>query len=138
MKQKLDKIMLIDDSKSDNFIHARRIRKHGTAEEIVIKYSGAEALEYLSTPVDDVYPAPDLIFLDINMPGMSGWEFLDEYHKLPEEQKGKIILTMLTTSVAAIDRKKAEAHDDISGFEEKPITSEMLDRIIEKYFPDHI
>ena len=68
MKRKLKNILLIDDSKADNFIHERVINKAEVAEKITVTSGAREALDYLSTSVDGIYPNPELIFLDINMP----------------------------------------------------------------------
>lgn len=136
MKQKLKKILLVDDSQSDNFYHKRIIDKCNVTENVVIKYSGEEALEYLTTIYEEQYPNPDLLFLDINMPGMTGWEFLDEYNNLPTEQKAHIVVTMLTTSQNDDDRSKAEQNKLINRFQNKPLDQDVLMDIIRENFPE--
>ncbi|WP_432412066.1 response regulator [Rasiella sp. SM2506] len=136
MSNALKKILLIDDSESDNFIHSRLLKKENIAEEIVIKYSATDALDYLSTLVEKKYPQPELIFLDINMPGMNGWEFLEHYEKLEIDQKGGIVITMLTTSSSDTDRVKASTNTLINRFENKPLTKKRLYDILETHFPD--
>lgn len=136
MSNALNKVLLIDDSESDNFVHSRLLKKENIAEEIVIKYSADDALNYLSTLVEKKYPQPELIFLDINMPGMNGWEFLEHYEKLEIEQKGGIVITMLTTSSSDSDRAKASTNILINRFENKPLTKKRLYDILETHFPD--
>ncbi|MEZ4953051.1 MAG: response regulator [Saprospiraceae bacterium] len=134
--KKLDKVLLIDDSKADNFIHKRVIKKADITDNIIVKYSGQSALEYLTTKVDGHYPTPELVFLDINMPGMDGWEFLEEYEKLEEAQRAGVIVCMLTTSIAEKDQQRANNYAKISSYRHKPLTDQMLFEILETFFPD--
>ncbi|NJC27289.1 response regulator [Neolewinella antarctica] len=136
MKKKLKQILLIDDSVSDNFIHARRIRNVNVTESIITKKNGREALDYLTEELpNNQYQQPELIFLDINMPVMNGWEFLDEYDKLMDKQKALVVLAMLTTSTAESDKEKAKNYGHLSTFLEKPLKEEDLLSIIQKHFP---
>lgn len=126
--------MLIDDNKDDNFYHERIIRKNNSADTVIIKQSGKEALEYLKNKNLQESAHPDLIFLDINMPGMNGWEFLEEYNELDKEYQSKMIVVMLTTSENPDDIAKAKEFHVLSDFKTKPLTKNMLDEIIDKYF----
>lgn len=134
MNKKLSCIMLVDDNNDDNFFHERVIRKNGYAETIVVKQTGKEALEHLKRKTEHEDCHPELILLDINMPGMNGWEFLEEYEKLEEPLKAKIVVVMLTTSENLDDKLKAEALGLLSDFKNKPLTREMLDDVLEKFF----
>jgi len=127
--------MLVDDNPDDNFFHERVIKKNKAAEIVVAKQTGLAALEYLRLMKDDESLHPQLIFLDINMPGMNGWEFLVEYDKLDQKSKSHAIVVMLTTSENPDDKMKAKAMNLASDFKIKPLTAEMIEGILEKYFP---
>ena len=127
-------VLLIDDNQATNFLHTRVLKKSQLVGYVKACHGGAEALEYITTAnQDDIYPRPDIIFLDINMPGMSGWEFLEAYQALPEDQRGGIVIIMLTTSLNPDDRRRAESYSEINDFQEKPLTVEHLTQILAKH-----
>ncbi|HYF33218.1 MAG TPA: response regulator [Chitinophagaceae bacterium] len=137
MSHKLHCILSIDDDEPTNFFVQMILEESGFARHIKVMQTGHEALEYLKKAAEadndnEQYPKPDLIFLDINMPAMNGWEFLEEYKKL-DASKG-IIVVMLTTSLFPEDRSKAGSMPEISGFEHKPLTAEMVNAVLKKYF----
>jgi CheY-like chemotaxis protein len=137
MIKKLGCIMLIDDNKDDNFFHERVIKKSHTTDKIVTRTSGAAALEYLQLADAPEYVRPDLVFLDINMPGMNGWEFLEQYYKLKEDQKGEVIIVMLTTSENPDDVNKSRSINLVSEFMTKPLTEKSLLQVLTTHFPNH-
>jgi len=134
MSNKVKCIMLIDDNDDDNMFHERVIKKGNYADVIVTRQTGMAALEYLKDKQNHENEHPDLIFLDINMPGMNGWEFLEEYNQLDKELQSRMIIVMLTTSGNPDDKAKASAINTLSDFKTKPLTKEMLDEIINAHF----
>jgi len=126
--------MLIDDNPDDNFFHERVIRKNGAADNVLAMTSAIDALEFLKSKKNTDGTHPDLIFLDINMPGMNGWEFLKEYDKLDKLLKSLAIVVMLTTSENPDDKMKSMSSRGISNFKSKPLTKEMLEEIINEHF----
>lgn len=132
MKKRLNCIMLIDDDEDDNYFHQIILRKMDVADHIQVAQTGLEALEYLEKENE----VPDIIFLDINMPGMNGWDFLDEYKKINARQKTTVIIIMLTTSISPADQERAERMPQISSFQSKPMTPEMLNDILERHFSE--
>lgn len=138
MKRKLNCVLLIDDDQPTNFLHEYVLNKTGCTERIVAKQSGKAALEFLRSVEDGEHPQPDLIFLDINMPAMNGWEFLIEYEKLAVVQKGRIMVVMLTTSLNPDDSDNAKKKEYINGFLNKPLTVEMINDLLQKHFSDWV
>lgn len=125
--------MLIDDDEHDNFFHQRVIKKSCAADSILIEESAENALEYLKNISNTQNKKPNLIFLDINMPGMDGWEFLAAFDALPSEIKDNIFIVMLTTSNNELDRTKALKYNHVKDFKTKPLTQEIIQEVIAKY-----
>lgn len=137
--KKINCILLIDDNPDDNFFHKIIITKADICNHIKFALDGIEALAYLAkcgaeNQPSDSYPVPDLIYLDINMPRMNGFEFLKEYEKLEERIKSKVVIIMLTTSLNPDDRKIVSQIKEVAEFQNKPLTVEMVRESIEKYF----
>jgi len=126
--------MLVDDSHDDNFIHERAIKQQFIDIRVITKTTGQDGLTQLrSTPgIDNCLP--DLIFLDINMPGMNGWEFLEEYNHLEKSMQSRAIIIMLSTSKVTEDIIRAKEWPFVSDFITKPLTREKINGIDEKYF----
>lgn len=135
MKRKLNCILLVDDDHEDNFFHEIIIKKMDITNTIQVARNGLEALEFLRKKNQVI---PELIFLDINMPKMNGWEFLEEYKHLNPNQKAKITIVMLTTSANPDDVKKAEEIADVNGYRSKPLSFEMLNEILHTHFQDYL
>jgi len=137
----LDCVLLIDDDRPTNFLHKKVIERTGLEVEVQALTSASEALEFLTgTGSYAGVPQlrrPGIIFLDINMPGMNGWEFMDAYNQLTETQKARIVVIMLTTSLNADDRERALQNKDIATFYHKPLRSEVVMELVKQYFPDN-
>jgi len=130
MSIQLNCILLIDDDEPTNFLNKLTLEQSGCTRQIRVAQSGQEALNYLQNAA----PRPDLIFLDINMPAMDGWEFLERYRDLPDARKADIVLIMLTTSLNPDDEKRTRAIPEVAGFENKPLSPEQLNNLLKKYF----
>jgi CheY-like chemotaxis protein len=134
MNKQVNSIMLIDDNPDDNFFHERVIRRSNVAKAVVIQESAVDALQYLKAKGEHHQPHPDLIFLDINMPEMSGWEFLKEYEKLEKNVRKGLVIVMLTTSNNPDDIASGQAQNSLFGFRTKPLTKQMLGEIMDQYW----
>ncbi|NJB71449.1 CheY-like chemotaxis protein [Saonia flava] len=124
------KIVLIDDSEIDNYINKAIIKKVGDELEILSFTSGIEALEYLEELQNDLGEFPDFIFLDIRMPEMDGFEFLDEYIKLPEKVKDKCNVFILSSSLDPIDKEKTKQYKDVQKHLTKPLVHHPIEKFI--------
>ena len=123
---KLNYIILIDDDEATNVYHSIIIEDSNVVEKHEIFDCPITALDFLI----DQKNVPDLILLDVNMPKMTGWEFLEEYRKHKEILKFPKVF-MLTTSLATFDKTMAEANPIVSGYRQKPLTQKMLEEIVE-------
>ncbi len=122
--------MLIDDDKFDNIYHERVIKKSGLADVIISKSTADAALEYLRSGAE---PKPDIIFLDINMPAVNGWEFLEEYNAIDQTMRKNATVIMLSTSETPEDAAKAKTFGFVCDFKTKPLNAAMLEDIVEKH-----
>lgn len=127
--------MLVDDDEDDNFFHEKAIIDNQLSVNVIIQDSAQKALNYLKAKND---PSTELIFLDINMPGMNGWEFLAEYEKLDKDLQSKAIIIMLSTSSNPNDIAKAKSWDFVYDYITKPLTKEKLEVVINKHFRDTV
>ena len=121
------KILLIDDDDIFNFVHKRIIERIETDAEVVVINSCRSALDYLSGAGVKL---PDFIFLDINMPEMNGFEFLDSAANLPEEIKSKMKVVFVTSSLNEADVVKAHSYTMVIGFQDKPLNAEVIGKLL--------
>lgn len=123
-------IVIIDDDEIQQFLLSRLINRHNLAERIMFFLDGEKALQYLSDNSSINRNIPDIIFLDIKMPIMDGWQFMKEYPSLEKKIEKKIHIFMASSSVATIDIERARNINQISDYIIKPITLEKIKKII--------
>ncbi|WOD42780.1 response regulator [Hwangdonia lutea] len=136
--KKFNSILLIDDDKATNEFHKIIIGLANVTDTIHAVQSGQEGLDYLTSKgfynsKENSYPQPDLIFLDINMPAMNGFEFIEEYDKISDDQKGKHLIIMLTSSLNPDDKNLANKITHIKDFLSKPLTKDTVLDLRDKY-----
>ncbi|EMR02274.1 response regulator [Cesiribacter andamanensis] len=127
--------LLVDDDSINNFINQRLIEEMEITRELSLAENGLEALAYIREHGKDEVRCPRLILLDINMPVMDGFEFLQEFESLDFPKKEQIKIVMLTTSTSQKDVDKLGGYK-IAGYINKPLTEEKLMDVVEKIFGD--
>ncbi|MDF9798463.1 CheY-like chemotaxis protein [Catalinimonas alkaloidigena] len=100
-------------------------------ENTLVFKNGKEAIKYLKPVIEQGEGIPDVILLDINMPVMDGWQFLDEFVKIKPKTK-EITIYMVSSSVDPEDVNKVKDYADVSDYIIKPITEEALISLIDK------
>ncbi|GGZ26854.1 response regulator [Echinicola pacifica] len=123
-----DSIVLIDDDPINNLINKRLLRKAGICPSIVEFLEAEDALQRI---IDLDKSDRLLIFLDINMPVMNGWDFLCQYQEKCPDRNDHIL--MLSSSIDYNDKKKSMAYQAVRGFIEKPLTSIKLFEVLPEY-----
>lgn len=130
----LKNILLVDDDKVTNLMHRRLIKHTGLIDEINVATDGAAALEYIEARDAAGDPLPELILLDINMPRMNGFEFLENYAVLPDQiRKSSTLIIMLSTSVLRADHDRATADPNVYAFVNKPVKSDDIVGFVQAY-----
>ena len=124
-------VLLVDDDEINNFISIKLIKKALLNTEIMACLNGKFAIDQLvEIQKKDPEKLPDYILLDINMPIMNGWEFLDEYKRLNIDPLGKCKIFIISSSVFSNDINKARSYNLVTDFISKPLN---VDKIIELF-----
>lgn len=127
MSERKLKLMLVDDDPVNNMVNQKLIRKHIPEVEVIVYSDGRSAYNYFLNHHSNL---PDLVLLDINMPIMSGWQFLDEFVKLNIES---VRIFMLTSSIAKEDFEKSLTYKPVQGFVIKPLDDEKVMEVLQEY-----
>lgn len=130
--KKAHHVLILDDDRMFNMINEKIIRTSKFGEQIDVYSDAAEALTYLKKLIAvNVSQFPDVMFIDINMPLMDGWQFLDVVNKFPEDVMEKSNIYLLTSSIDPNDIERARSYKIVSSMISKPLTITILENLID-------
>jgi CheY-like chemotaxis protein len=129
---KLNQVLIVDDDEVNNLFCKIVIEHAGISGDVHYCMSGPEALDYLTACINSNSMVPDLILLDINMPFMDGFHFLDLYHELGFHEKLPSKISMLSSSDIEADIKAALQYESVIDYVTKPLSEEALNRLVYK------
>tara|TARA_B110001454_G_scaffold49153_1_gene48343 strand:- start:94 stop:507 length:414 start_codon:yes stop_codon:yes gene_type:complete len=133
MVKKLPIIGIIDDDTIYHFILTSIINKNKLAESILSFLDGEKAIQYLTENKMNNEKIPDVLFLDVNMPILDGWMFIEEYARIKTDITKKTLVFMLSSSANPIDIERADKISEISNYIIKPINLEEVKIIFDSY-----
>ncbi|WP_423146486.1 response regulator [Rubrolithibacter danxiaensis] len=121
---------IVDDDPIQALIIERMLASQKLCKGLLVFKNGLEAIEHLKSIIDDINSVPDIILLDINMPVMNGWEFLEEFRRVKPRIGKKIILYMVSSSIWQEDIERAKGYSEVTDYIVKPVTMQELSRTI--------
>jgi CheY-like chemotaxis protein len=137
MNTSLNHIVLVDDNETTSFLNNRLLGRLAIAEQVSTFSRADEAFERIwggqSGGSADAMPTPDLVFVDLKMPGVSGFEFLQLYSALPKPIQEKTVMAVLTTSMHSADTARVAQYPNVE-YLTKPLTEEKMQKLLQKRF----
>ena len=135
MSANLNHIVLVDDNETTSFLNNRLLGRLAVADHVSTFSRADEAFEQLwgEQASGGGTPAPDLVFVDLKMPGVSGFEFLELYNALPQPVQEQTVMAVLTTSMHGADTARVAQYPNVE-YLTKPLTEEKMRKLLEKRF----
>lgn len=129
IEPKFERVMVIDDNVIDLYISKRLILKNKFGKNVLEYFSAENALKYLQDHQETISMWPQIIFIDIYMPVMSGFEFMEAFEKLPSTLKKNCKVFIISSTIDENDIARSKMDKNLTAFQVKPITREFLNSI---------
>jgi len=129
-------VCLVDDDSIYRFTAERTIAATQVQGRIISFPDGKAALAFLANEADN-NQLPDIIFLDINMPEIDGWQFLDQFKQLKSQLDKSIVIYMVSSSIDELDIKRSQTYEEVSGYLVKPVHKERFEEILSRFYPSN-
>ena len=133
MSANLNHIVLVDDNETTSFLNNRLLGRLAVANQVSTFARADEAFEQLWGEQAAAGALPDLVFVDLKMPGVSGFEFLELYNALPQPVQQQTVMAVLTTSMHGADTARVAQYPNVE-YLTKPLTEEKMRKLLEKRF----
>ena len=129
--KKINTFCIVDDDDIYQFTTSLLLKQNDLVNKVIVFSNGLKAINFLKDEMGNKENIPDIIFLDINMPVMDGWEFLEEYLLIKPMLPKTVVIYMVSSSVDERDVLKAKSISSLSGYFVKPISShDIMDVIL--------
>ena len=130
---KMEKILIVDDDQISNFLTTNVIKRNSKNPEITVCLDGKEAYDLLQVKINNSCQLPDLILLDINMPNMNGFDFLEAFRQFQDCGHMPVII-IITTSDHIYDIERLKDFPEVEVYLNKPLKEDNFLYIADKYF----
>ena len=130
----IKQLVLVDDDEVYVYLTRRMIEETHLVDLVKVFRNGLEAINFLKSNVDHPDDLPEVIFLDLSMPVMDGWQFLKEFILLKPHIGRKIVVYIVTSSISPEDIARSQAISEVSDYLIKPVSKEQFIALINGMF----
>ncbi|HEY8780941.1 MAG TPA: response regulator [Mucilaginibacter sp.] len=129
------KLVVIDDNPTDHYIMQRLLHNNYNCEQATYTFDGRLILDYLEENKERSAMLPDVIFLDLDMPELTGWEFLDELEIFNAGAKKNVQVHIMSSSIRSADVFHSKQYACVNSFMTKPLSKELVNKVCEQANP---
>lgn len=133
MNYKIERIFLIDDDQVYQYLTKKVMEESHIVKHIDVFSNGLQAINHLELRINEPNSLPEVIFLDLSMPIMDGWEFLDEFKRIANSIKKSIVIYIVSSSISPSDISKANQQEIVRDYIIKPITKKKFIELLENF-----